>query len=53
MWLTKGQSEGKNEQAISNDFECQNSDSGSFSSALKVGSSFNYRINRISVETQK
>ncbi len=41
MWLTKGQSEGKNEHAISKDFECQNSDSGSFSSALNVGSSFN------------
>ena len=53
IWFTRGQSEGKKEQAISNDFECQNSDSGSFSSALKVGSSFNYKMNLISVETQK
>jgi len=51
--LTKGQSLGRKEQAISKDFECQNSLSGSFSSALKVGSSLSYKINLISVETQK
>ena len=53
IWLTRGQSDGRNEQAISNDLECQNSDSGSFSSALNVGSSLSYKMNRISVETQK
>lgn len=53
MWLTRGQSDGKNEQAISKDLECQNSDSGSLSSALNEGSSLSCKMNLISVETQK
>ena len=53
MWLTKGQSLGRKEQLISKLFECQNSLSGSFSSALYKGSSLSWRMNQISVDTQK
>jgi len=50
IWLSKGHSPGKNEQAISRLLACQNSLSFYFSLASKLASSFIYKINLISVE---
>ena len=55
MWFNKGHSLGKNVQAISRALACQNSDSNS--RVLLTGEeryySLDYRMNLISVETQK
>lgn len=55
--MSRGQSEGKNEQANSKDFACQCSDSFYFYSGSNgfplLSSSFKVIINLISVEIQK